>query len=79
MEGRGGGEAQGVADPKKERFSSKLKKLKKLQNNLLSLDIGRGLLLATCLPVDSPQTNASVLFKAEFSHLVRSCKRINYF
>lgn len=46
------------------------KKIFFFQNNLLSLDIGRGLLLATCLPVGSVTANSSILFKAEFTHLV---------
>jgi len=43
-----------------------------LQDNRLSLDIARGLLLATCLPQNSSKKEAAILFKAEFSHLVGS-------
>ena len=44
------------------------------EDNLLNLHIGRGLLLATCLPTDAPNTNqsAAILFKAEFTNLAGS-------
>ncbi len=42
------------------------------EDNLLSVNINSGKIVANCLPVDSPQREPAVLFKAEFNNLAGS-------
>lgn len=42
------------------------------EDNLLNVNIGKGLILAECLPVDTSQREPAVLFKAQFSQLAGS-------
>ena len=46
------------------------------EDNLLSVNIGRGLILAECLPINQTKIDQkpAVLFKAEFSNLSGSGK-----
>ena len=44
------------------------------EDNLLNVNIGRGLISAKCLPNNNPKADPATLFKAEFTNLAGSGK-----
>ena len=44
------------------------------EDNLLNVNIGRGLIFAKCLPNNDPKSDPATLFKAEFNNLAGSGK-----